>query len=140
MKTLKLEFLDKYDDIALLLMRVGLGASFIVHGWPKISGGPSRWADSGVQFEAVTGIGFWPEFWGFMAAFAEFGGGILLILGLLVRPAAFLLACTMAVAFMWHVGQGDDFKIFSHSMELGFVFVGLFFLGGGDYSVDAHLK
>ncbi|MFW5967447.1 MAG: DoxX family protein, partial [Persicimonas sp.] len=76
MKTLKLEFLEKYGDVGLLLMRIGLGASFIVHGWPKISGGPAQWEQLGSRLEAVAGIGFLPEFWGFMAAFAEFGGGI----------------------------------------------------------------
>lgn len=140
MKALKLEFLDKYKDAALLVMRVGLGASFIAHGWPKMVGGVDKWAGLGERMVAVSGLDVFPVFWGFMAAFAELGGGIMLILGLLVRPAAFLLFSTMVVAAMWHFQAGDGFGGYSHAMELGLVFFGLFFIGGGKYSLDAHLK
>jgi putative oxidoreductase len=140
MKALKLEFLDKYKDFGLLIMRLGLGAAFIAHGWPKMVGGPDKWAGYGARFEAVSGIGFWPEFWGFMAAFAELGGGILLILGLLTRPAALLLVITMIVAALHHFNAGDGFSGYSHAMEAAFTFFGIFFLGAGKYSVDEHLK
>lgn len=140
MKALKLEFLEDYKDFGLLIMRLGLGVAFIAHGWPKMVGGPDKWAGYGARFEAVTGIGFLPEFWGFMAAFAEMGGGILLILGLLTRPAAFLLTCTMVVAALWHYVSGDGFGGYSHAMEAAFTFFGIFFLGAGKYSVDEHLK
>lgn len=140
MKALKLEFVEKYKDIGLLVMRVGLGLSFIAHGWPKMVGGTEAWAKLGGRFVAVSGLDVVPVFWGFMAAFAELGGGILLIVGLLVRPATVLLFGTMIVAMMWHIHAGDGFKGYSHAMELALVFFGLFFLGGGKHSVDAHLK
>ena len=41
-----------------------------------------------------------PVFLGYIAAYAEFFGAILLIAGLLTRLDAFLLACTMAVAVL----------------------------------------
>ena len=140
MKSLKLEFLEDYKDVGLLVMRLGLGVAFIAHGWPKMSGGPDVWVKLGARLEAVSGIGFLPEFWGFMAAFAEMGGGILLILGLLTRPAAFLLLNTMIVAALWHYTNGDGFGGYSHAMEAAFTFFGVFFLGAGKYSVDEHLK
>ncbi len=140
MKALKLQFLDNYRDIGLLVMRVGLGIAFIMHGWPKMAGGPEAWAGYGARMAAATGVNFAPHFWGFMAAFAELGGGILLVLGLLARPAAFLMLCTMIVAFLWHHSNGDDFKVYSHALEAAFTFFGLLFVGPGKYSVDANLK
>lgn len=140
MKALKLEFMENYKDFGLLVMRLGLGVAFIAHGWPKMSGGPEAWAGYGARMAASTGIDFLPEFWGFMAAFAELGGGILLLLGLLTRPALFLMLCTMVVAALWHYTNGDGFKGYSHAMEAAFTFFGLFFVGPGKYSVDEHLK
>lgn len=140
MKALKLDFLEDYKDFGLLVMRLGLGVSFIAHGWPKIAGGPDKWTGLGERLEIAIGFSFMPEFWGFMAAVAEFGGGILLILGLLTRPAAFLLVCTMVIAALYHFNAGDGFGGYSHAMEAAFTFFGIFFLGAGKYSVDENLK
>src|SRR5690349_759014 len=94
--------LDKYRDEGLLLLRIGIGIMFMVHGCPKIMGGAEKWEGLGNSMGSL-GIHFWPVFWGFMAAFAEFGGGILLALGLFFRPAAFLLFVTMFVAVIKHL-------------------------------------
>ncbi|PIP28783.1 DoxX family protein, partial [Candidatus Kuenenbacteria bacterium CG23_combo_of_CG06-09_8_20_14_all_39_39] len=77
-----------YADIGLLILRLGLGAMFIVHGWPKISGGAPLWPELG---EAVSfcGIKFGFMFWGFMAACSEFFGGIFIALGIVFRPFCF---------------------------------------------------
>ena len=128
MKALKLDFLEDFRDVGLLVMRLGLGASFIAHGWPKISGGPEMWAKLGGRLADIVGFEFIPVFWGFMAAFGEFGGGILLILGLATRPAAFLLMCTMIVAALSHYTAGDGFSGYAHPMELSFVFFGILLL------------
>ena len=82
-----------------------------------------------------------------MAAFAEFGGGILLVLGLLFRPACFLMVFTMFVAASVHwldaaeAGEGLKGKLMesSHAIEAGFVFLSLLFTGPGKYSVDSKL-
>ena len=71
-----------------------------------------------------------------MAAFSEFGGGILFILGFMFRPAAILLTITMAVATTMHITKGDPFAVYSHAAELGFVFLGLVFVGPGKFSID----
>jgi putative oxidoreductase len=121
-------------------MRVGLGLSFMVHGWPKMIGGPDKWAKYGESLAVATGISFWPQFWGFMAAVAELGGGALLVLGLMMRPATFLLFCTMVVAALYHFNSGDGFGGYSHAMEAAFTFFGLFFVGPGKYSLDKRLR
>ena len=93
-------------DLALLVLRVGIGASFVfVYGWDKMSGGPGTWADLG-QNMALFGITVWPTFWGFMAAATEFVGGMCLMLGLLFRPVLGLLLVVMFVAASSHVASG----------------------------------
>ncbi|HMT26916.1 MAG TPA: DoxX family protein, partial [Candidatus Absconditabacterales bacterium] len=67
-------------DIGLLVIRVGLGILFVIAGRPKITGGTQMRAWLGGNMSLI-GITFWPVFRGFMAAFAEFVGGILVILG-----------------------------------------------------------
>ena len=37
-----LRFLDKYRDIGLLFLRIGIGVMFIMHGLPKLIGGPEN--------------------------------------------------------------------------------------------------
>ena len=128
-----------FNDAGLLVMRIGIGIMFMVHGWPKLIGGVDRWTWLGGAMSNI-GIGFAPAFWGFMAAIAELVGGLLLALGLLTRPAAFLLAFTMFVAMMMHIGAGDDFvpKV-SYPLELMIVFIGLMLAGAGRLSVDHKL-
>lgn len=131
--------LDRYKDHGLLLLRVGLGLMMIVvHGAPKLFGGPEVWAKVGGAM-AMFGLDFAPTFWGFCAAMAEFGGGIALILGILVRPAAASLAFTMVVAAAMHLGMGEGLKGASHPIEIGFVFLGLILVGGGRFALDAKL-
>ena len=87
-------------DIGLdtLPLRVGAGIVFAAHGAQKLFG----WF-GGYGLEGTAG---WMESIGLtpgvpmaaMAGGAEFFGGLLLITGLLVRPAAFILAITMLVA------------------------------------------
>lgn len=123
-------------DLALLILRIGIGISFVfVYGWAKITGGMGTWADLGSNM-ALFGLDFFPAFWGFMAALAEFGGGILLILGLFFRPALVIMILTMIVAAAGHIsGQIDGGPW--HATEMGTVFLALFLLGPGRYSLDA---
>lgn len=126
-------------DEGLLFMRVGLGIMFIIHGLPKMLGGPEQWAGLGLAM-ANLGINFTPVFWGFMASFAELFGGICLLLGFMFRPACGLLTFTMLVATLFHLKRGDGLMGASHAIELGIVFFGLIFIGSGKYSFDGLFK
>jgi len=129
------KFLNKYRDLGLLLLRLGIGAMFLFHGWPKLAGGPETWAKVG-RAMSFAGVQALPTLWGLAAAVSEFGGGLCLILGFLFRPAALLLAITMAVAANMHLGKGEGLLAASHAIELGILFLSLLFIGPGRYSVD----
>lgn len=128
----------KLRQTGLLLLRVGIGTMFILHGWPKLAGGPEQWQMIG-QSMGMFGIGFAPTFWGFMAAFAEGVGGLLLALGFFFRPACFLLLITMLVATTHHALAGDGFGGYSHALEAAILFFSLLFIGPGKYSLDSKV-
>ncbi len=132
-------YLDKYRDVGLLILRVGIGTMFIFHGLPKLKAGSETWMMLGESMKTL-GIGFAPTVWGFMAALSECAGGILLVLGFFTRPACFFLLTTMVVATMIHIGKGDPFLKFSHAMESGILFFSLILIGPGKYSLDGQYR
>jgi len=130
-----LDNLGKYRNTGILLLRLGIGVMFIIHGFPKLADGPDGWTGLGGSMK-VIGINFLPIFWGFMAAATETFGGFLLIVGLFYRPACILLVFTMIIAALVHFGKGDGLGGASHAIEMGIVFFSLIFIGPGKYSVD----
>ena len=129
-----------HTDLGLLILRLGVGLSLaIFHGWEKISGGPELWTQLGSSM-ANFGITLLPAMWGFFAAFAEFGGSILLVLGVLTRPAAMLLAFTMFVAVVVHLGMPPEnpnsgWSGATHAIELFAVYVMIVLTGPGRFSL-----
>jgi putative oxidoreductase len=131
------QFLDKYRDFGLLLLRLGLATMFIVyHGWPKLVAGPERWESIGGAMGSL-GITFLPVFWGLMAALAETVGAFLLMLGLFTRYALLFLLITMIVAAASRLAEGLNAL---HAIEIGIVFASLLFIGPGRYSLDARFR
>lgn len=122
-----------------MLLRIGLGTMFILHGYPKVFGGPEMWAEVGTATQAV-GINFSPVFFGFMAGIIELFGGLFLMLGLFFKPALAMLTAVMAVATANHIASGDSFSLTSHSIEMAVVFISLFFIGAGQHSLDRKIK
>jgi putative oxidoreductase len=125
-----------YADIGLLILRIGLGIMFLFHGAPKIFGGIEGWGRIG-HAAGNFGISFWPTFWGFMSGVAEFGGGLCLLSGLLFRPAMILLVINLTVAASTHFARGQGLAGASHAIEDTVMFIGLFFIGPGRYTLKA---
>jgi putative oxidoreductase len=125
---------NKQVDLGLLVLRVGFGIMFMLHGYPKMAAGPETWVQLGNAM-GTFGITFAPQFWGFFAALAELAGGVALILGLAVRPASFFLLCTMIVAACMHLSAGHGILKASHAIEAGVVFLSLLCMGGGSFTV-----
>jgi len=131
-----LDNLAKYRNSGLLILRIGLGIMMMLHGFPKLSGGPNTWTAVGGSMKLI-GIDFIPVFWGLMAGLTESIGGLFLVLGLFFRPVLLLMAFTMVIAATGHLSDPKQgIMAASHAIELGFVFVGLLFIGPGKYSID----
>ena len=129
------ETVERRRDLGLLLLRLGVGGMFaLVHGGPKLLGGPERWSQVGSAMGSL-GIQAFPVFWGFLAAASECVGGLCLMLGLFTRPAACFMAMTMAVAATMHLTRGDGLPVASHAIEDGIVFLSLILIGAGRYRV-----
>lgn len=124
------------------MLRVPIGIIFAAHGAQKLFG----WFGG----YGLAGTGGWMESIGlapgvlmaFLAGAAEFFGGIALILGVLTRPAAAVLAITMLVAiFAVHFENGLFMS--NNGYEFGLALmaasVSLAFSGAGRASVDAVL-
>jgi len=126
-------------NIGLLFIRAGLGVVFIIHGYPKLFGGPERWEQVGSSMSNL-GIDSFHIFFGFMAGFAEFVGGIFLIFGLLTLPALVLLISTMIVALITQIAREAGYPGIAHPLSLGIVFIALFMTGPGRFSADRFLK
>ncbi|MBL7997671.1 MAG: DoxX family protein [Candidatus Kapabacteria bacterium] len=117
--------------LAYAAIRVWVGAMMFYHGFVKI-----EVFDKFV--ENVTLKQGMPEFLAYAAFGAELIGGALLVIGLFTRPAAFLIAVTMAVAaFKIHAvdpWQKKEFALAYLIPALGFLLA-----GGGLYSIDSKL-
>lgn len=117
------------------MTRIGLGILFMLHGYPKLLGGPEKWEAIGGAMKYV-GIDFLPLVWGLFAAITETFGGFLILLGLAFRPVCLLLTFTMAIATSMHLNSNEGFMSASQAIEMGVVFLGLAFVGPGTFSVD----
>lgn len=127
---------EQRRDLGLLLLRLGLGFMFVVvHGGPKLLAGPEHWSHVGSAMGSL-GMHALPAFWGFLAAVSECLGGLCLMLGVFLRPAAFFMAMTMVVAATMHLTQGDGIQVASHAIEDGVVFFSLILIGSGRYRLD----
>lgn len=125
-------------QLGWLVLRVGIGISIFLHGFPKITAGAEMWTAIGSSM-GVFGINFAPTFWGLLAALTESVGGLLFALGLFFRPAAIMLAGMMTVALATHLAAGDDFMRYGHALDLLIVFAASILIGAGKYSLDAKL-
>jgi putative oxidoreductase len=81
-------------DLAALILRIAAGLIFLPHGWSKVAGDGGA-AAFAADIAANYSI---PSFLGYIAAYAEVIGAVLLIAGFLTRLDALLLAGTMFVA------------------------------------------
>ena len=126
--------------IGLLVFRLLFGLGIALHGCQKVlsPGGMFGWADPGLHFQIT------PFFQG-LATFAELGGGIATMLGLLTPLAALGILFTMSFAivrFHWGVNHahyvalkpGPDYEPAAHYFIYA---LGLLFTGPGTISLDA---
>jgi len=124
----------------VLLLRLALGISMLYHGWHKVV--PVSWGHpfSALQHNAlfVGSLGI-PSWLGYVSALTEFLGGICLILGLLTRLFAFLVAINMLFAIFTatiHRGYAGS----ELSIELLVMALMLVVSGPGRAALDRKLR
>lgn len=111
-------------SLGLLLVRVGAGSIFLIHGWEKL-----QHLTGVASFFVSLGLPAW------MAVFVslvEVVGGVMLIFGVATRVAGAALGINMLVAiFLTGVGRG--FHAHEFEMLLGAVSLGVALAGSGKY-------
>lgn len=121
-------------DIALLLLRVGVGVIFIVAGWGKLTG-----IEGTQQFFGGIGIPL-AGFMAWVVALIEFLGGLMILLGYKIEIPAVLLAIIMLVAILTVKLGGDDvFSGMRLELMLLLTSLALAMTGTGSYSLDDRL-
>ena len=125
-------------------IRLALAAVMIAHGSQKVLG-----TFNGPGFKTFIGgttpFAFMRPAWLWLslAAFSEFFGGILVLLGFLTRVGAFFIACVMLAAIIGVHLKGGFFasnRGFEFPLTLFAMALALLIAGGGQASVDKSLS
>jgi putative oxidoreductase len=133
-----LRYLDRLQPLALLLMRLALGAIMVAHGYHKVFGGLHHFA------QTVAGMGI-PAWLGYVSAFTELLGGLLLLVGFFTRPAAFAVCIDLTVAISKvHLHNGligsPDHPGFEFPLAAATLAFALIFFGAGPIALDHVLR
>src|SRR5882762_4635338 len=124
-------FFATWTPRAQSLLRIVAAYLFLTHGTAKLLGVPHVAMFDGLPVLSLIGF----------AGILELVGGVLVLVGLFTRPAAFVLSGEMAFAyFMGHAPQGSVLVPMLNQGELAvlycFVFLYFAFAGAGTWSVD----
>lgn len=109
---------------SVALCRMGIGATFIIHGFIKLANGPEQWLWLGQQL-SLLGIDFAPVFWGFLAAISEFTGGLFLLVGFFTRASSLMLASVMVIATIYSASQASAYGDIAYPVSQLLIFLAL---------------
>ena len=125
--------LSRFADPVYCIMRLMVGLMLACHGAQKVLGWFPRPGQSQEPLDLTMTVGGW----------IELICGLLIAVGLLMRPAAFLASGMMAVAYFMAHASGGFFPIVNRG-ELAVVYcwvlLFMFFYGPGRWSVDAMMQ
>ncbi len=129
-----MRYLDRLQPLALLVMRLTLGAVMLGHGYLKVFGGLQHHA----QFVQSLGLPAWT---GYVSSFTEFFGAILILLGLFTRVAAIGICIDLCVAIAKvHIHKGMMGPGgYEFPLALATLAFGLIFFGAGPIAMD-HIR
>lgn len=123
------------NDLGKLLLRLSVGGLMLFHGIHKLKSG------LGFIEKSLVDAGL-PAFLSYGVLVGEILAPLLVVLGILSRPAALLEAFVMVMA-VYLVHAGELFSLTQHgghALELQFLYLfgslAIVFLGSGKYSVS----
>jgi putative oxidoreductase len=129
-------FFASWSPRILSIFRIVFGLLFMLHGTQKLLNYPPGPAEMGFPFALFTLPG--------IAGALELVGGLLILLGLFTRPAAFIASGEMAVAYFMGHFTPSAFWPLQNGGELAvlycFAFLYLAVAGGGRWSLDYMLR
>ena len=123
-------FFYRWSPVFLSILRIVIGLLFMEHGSQKLFNFPPAAEPHEGGLHGLMLVGAW----------MEFGGGLLVLLGLFTRPVAFILSGEMAVAYFMFHAKGSPFPLLNHgelAVAYCFVFLYMAVAGGGSWGVDA---
>ncbi len=124
---------ENQADIAALVLRLIGGGFMLTHGLPKLK----KMLAGDFGFADPIGIGASASL--ILTVMAEFGGALLILIGLGTRIMSIPLMFTMLVAaFIVH--GADPFGKKEFALLYFVIYLALFFLGSGKYSVDQAIS
>ena len=127
--------MNRAERVAYFLLRFVAGLLFFQVGSKLLLGWFGGVDDAGSTAPLISQVG--------IGGALEFFGGLLIVLGLLTRPVAFILSGEMAVAyFQFHAPDGL-WPIQNHgepAVLFCFIFLYVAARGGGDWSLDALIR
>ena len=127
-----LRYLDRVQPLALLVLRVVLGAIMIGHGYGKVFGGFSN------VVHMVGNLGL-PGWLAFPLAATEFLGGILVIAGLFTRIVSLAMLIDMSTA-IWKIHWKNGFMGhggYEFPLAAAAIAFALIFFGAGPIAFDS---
>jgi putative oxidoreductase len=124
--------LSKHHDLALLLLRLGVGIVFILAGWGKLTGIEGTQEFFGNIGIPMAGIMAW------VVGIVEFVGGLMVLTGFKATIPNLLLASVMIVALLT-TKLGGEFRAARLDLMLLMMTLALAILGSGKFSVDGFL-
>ncbi len=143
MKALLQKITTSQAGYGALALRIPIGIIFMAHGAQKLFGWFGGYGLEGTA-QWMASIGLEPGFLlAFLAASGEFFGGLFILLGLLTRPAAVVLAITMLVAiFAVHFENGLFLSNSGYEFGLALLAasISLLLSGAGSLALDNLLS
>ena len=130
--------MNNVTDIAILVLRIGLGVIFIAHGSQKCFGAFGGPGIQGVS-AMVKGLGFSPPLlWAWALACSEFIGGLFVLFGVFPRIGAAVIGIAMAVAIAKVHGPKGFFLMqggFEYPFLILMVCISIIISGAGRFSL-----
>jgi putative oxidoreductase len=129
-------FYELVIPFAWPLVRIAVGWNLLVHGWGKVTRGPSAYVKGFME------MGFDPALpWVWGGLIIEFGGGLALILGLFTRffAAAAAIELLIITVLYWKNGFGWLNRGYEYTLLWGLVCFAIALRGGGPYSLDRKI-